>query len=100
MPDGRDRDRETVRRALRAGGAGAVVAALGLLLALPPAPAVVGAVTVGALVSSGWLLLAAALDVLAGQRPGTRRWAWTALAVGLALLGPLLFVGTLVEGAR
>ncbi len=84
-----NRERTTVRRAL---GAGAVVA---LAVGAPLAVAVlVGggtgaallavsllALTAGGVVATGWLLLAAGLDLRSGAGVGRRRAAWT---VGVA----------------
>ncbi len=102
----RQRDRTTVRRALRAGAvAGGGVGGLLLVVAvasragIETVTAVMSGVAVGALVTAGWLLLAALLDVLAGDYPGRRRLLWTLGATVLALLGPFLVVGTLTPGA-
>lgn len=95
------RDARVVRRALGAGGL--VWAVLGLpLLALVVVRGgrgdegfLVVALTLvlGAIVASGWLLLAAALDLLAGESPGRRRVAWTIGVVAFTLLSPLLAAG-------
>ncbi|MDQ3538361.1 MAG: hypothetical protein M3415_06165 [Actinomycetota bacterium] len=99
----RERDRITVRRALRSGAAAGVVVTGALLLVVLLGPgggapvAVMTGVAIGALVAAGWLLLGAVLDILAGERVGAARWAWTAAATILALLGPFLVVGVLAR---
>lgn len=101
-----ERDRTTVRRALRAGGVagGAVTVAL-VVAALATAPATAAAalfagITVAALVGGGWLLLAAILDIVAGEAPGAGRWAWTVMALVVTFLGPFLVLGALTQAAR
>ncbi|MDQ3343816.1 MAG: hypothetical protein M3425_02910 [Actinomycetota bacterium] len=101
----RERDRTTVRRALRAGALAGGVVACALLLAVLLGPgggapaAVMAGIAVGALVAAGWLLLGAVLDIFAGERVGATRWAWTAVTTVLALLGPFLVVGVLARSA-
>jgi len=105
MSASRERDRTTVGRALRAGTvAGGAVAGVLLLAVLLGAgrgapAAVMAGVAIGALVAAGWLLLGAVLDIFAGERVGATRWAWTAVATVLALLGPFLVVGVLARSA-
>jgi hypothetical protein len=85
-----------VRRALVAGaGTWLIVGgALGVGLAGGGGAASAAGVTVGlaaaSLVTSGWLLLGLAADVLARARPPRRRLVWTAAAVLLSLLSVLL----------
>ncbi|HWB73242.1 MAG TPA: hypothetical protein VG452_13595 [Egibacteraceae bacterium] len=101
-----DRDRTTVRRALAAGlvvwaaSASALVAAVVLAGAggrLGLAAALLG-LTAGSLVASTWLLVAAALDLLAGHVPGRRRVVWTVALVAFAVLSPVFVLGA--EQAR
>lgn len=96
-----DRDAEVVRRARRAGlatwaGAGGGLAVWSALAGGGGRTGLV-AVTVGlllgAVVCAGWLLLAGILDLLADQRPGRRRLLWTAGAVLLVLVSPMLVLG-------
>ena len=101
----RERDRTTVRRALKAGAvAGVLVMVLLLSLALSgnaPGGAVVvmSGIALGSLVAAAWLLLAGLLDVFAGEVPSRRRVAWTVAAVMLAMLGPFLVVGAIAQSA-
>lgn len=96
-----DRDRETVRRGLRAGlltwAAVAAALVVGALVTggsgRAGAVAVALGLVVGALVASGWLLLALALDLLAGRFPDRRRTLWTAGVVLFTLLSPVFVVG-------
>jgi hypothetical protein len=98
---GRDRDRETVRRALRAGGAtwavvgGALVASV--LNAGGDGRAGLAAVLLGlvfaGMVASGWLLVAAGLDLLADETPSRRRVVWTVAVVLATMLSPVLVMG-------
>ena len=97
-----DRNRTTVRRALKAGGivgAAAAVAALAGVVAgaVPGSLVIAAALAASSLVASTWLLLAAVLDVMAGELPDGRRTAWTAAATLLAMLGPFLLLGTLAQ---
>lgn len=55
--------------------------------------AVMAGLVAGALVASAWLLLAAALDLLAGCRPGRRRLLWTAAVTLFAFVSPFLLLG-------
>ena len=99
----RERDRTTVRRALRAGGvvgAGVVVSLLAVTAAgRGPGGAVIAtvAIAVASLVAAVWLLLAGFLDVIAGEPPGVRRLLWTLGAVLVAMLGPFLIVGAAAQ---
>ena len=97
-----DRNRTTVRRAVRAGLIGAVVAA-GLMLVLAVQSKVSGgavlaaAITGWGVLTAAWLLLAALLDVLAGEPPNLRRVLWTVGATLVAMLAPFLLLGTLLQ---
>lgn len=97
-----DRNRTTVRRAVRAGGVGAAVAA-GLMLILALQDKVAGgavlaaAITGWGVVAAAWLLLAALLDVLAGEPPNLRRVLWTVAATLVAMLAPFVLLGTLLQ---
>ena len=100
-----DRDRTTVRRALRAG----LVAGIAVMLLLVPAllsdnspgGAVVLAagIAAGTLITAAWLLLAGILDTIAGVRLSLRRALWTTGATVAALFGPFLLLGTLAQAA-
>lgn len=97
-----DRNRVTVRRAFRAGAVAAVVA--GALMAIlvvrdqAPGGAVIAAVIAAfGLLSAAWLLLAALLDVWAGQPPDLRRTLWTIAATLLAMVGPFLVLGAVFQ---
>jgi hypothetical protein len=99
-PD-RDRDRETVRRALRAGGLTWAVVG-GLLVASvlyaggdgrAGLAAVLLGMVFGGMVASGWLLVAAGLDLLADEPPSRRRAAWTVAVVVATMLSPVLVLG-------
>jgi hypothetical protein len=97
-----DRNRTTVRRAVRAGlVVGAVAAALMLVLAVQSkvsgGAVLAAAITGWGVATAGWLLLAALLDVLAGEPPNLRRVLWTAAATLVAMLGPFLLLGTLLQ---
>ena len=99
MAAARDRDATVVRRAVRAGavvwagsalvlvvvavGAGGRAAALGVTLGF----------VAGAIVTAAWLLVAGILDMLADHHLGRRRLVWTAGALLVALVGPILVVG-------
>ena len=105
-PDPRmDRDRTTVRRALRAGLIAGVAVMLLLVPALlsdnSPGGAVMLAAGIAAatLVTAAWLLLAGILDTIAGVRLSLRRALWTAGATVAALFGPFLLLGTLAQAA-
>ena len=100
-----DRNRTTVRRALRAGGvvgAAAGVAALVAALAgtVPGGFVIAAALAAGSLVAAFWLLLAGLLDVFAGEAPDRRRVLWMIGIVLLAMLGPFLMVGVLAQAVR
>ena len=100
-----DRDRTTVRRALRAGAvAGAIAGASALAAAIAgevPGGFVIAAVlAAGSLVAAVWLLLAGLLDVFAGEPPSGRRVLWMVGVVLLAMLGPFLLLGVLAQAAR
>ena len=97
-----DRNRVTVRRALRAGAVAAFLAG-GLMAVFAFRGQAAGGAVIATfiaafgLVSAAWLLLAALLDVVAGQPPDLRRTLWTIAATLLAMLGPFLVLGTLVQ---
>ncbi len=96
----RDRDGTTLRRALAAGVLVAVLVGGPLLLAglVGPDPdraAVVAAVVgfvAGTFAAALWLLVAVALDLLAGEPPGARRALWTGAAVLVAVTSPFLLL--------
>lgn len=96
-----DRDRETVRRALRAGTAvwlalSAVLVAVTALLGgtgRQGAVVVTLALVVGTLVTAAWLLLAAGLDLATGAFPSRRRALWTIAATLVAAASPVLVLG-------
>ncbi len=97
------RDREVVRRGIRAGLLTWAVAG-GLLLVATVLlggggrlglVAVMMGLVVGSLVASGWLLLAGILDMLADHRPGRRRLTWTAATVVFTFLSPILVLGAM-----
>jgi hypothetical protein len=101
------RDRETVRRALRAGAVVWLVAALGLGVASivtrgtmageTAALIVAVGLVIGGLAATLWLMLANVLDLFAGAPPGLRRWLWTAgILLFTAMVVPT--VGTVVAG--
>lgn len=72
--------------------AGAVVVGGGGALGLA---AVVTALTVGTLTSSGWLLLSLVFDLLADRVPATRRL-WWAIGLGaVGFIGPVFILGAL-----
>ena len=94
-------DRRVVRRALVAGGAtwallGGVLLT-GVLLGRGSGRqglvVVLLALTLGALVTAGWLLLSIILDLAAGAAPGRRRVAWAAGAFAFAFVAPMLVLG-------
>jgi hypothetical protein len=95
------RDAVTIRRGLRAGAV--VWVALGAVFTTvviraggdgaAGLAAVMLGLTAGSLVASGWLLLAALLDLLAGARVGRRRVIVTAAVVLFAFASPMLVVG-------
>lgn len=101
-----DREARTVRRGLAAGG---VVWLTGsaVLVAVTVAAggsgrdgltAVLAALVGGAVTASGWLLLAAWLDLVAEEPPGRRRVVWTVAVVAFTFVSPLLVLG--VHGGR
>jgi MFS family permease len=101
----RDRNRTTVRRAVRAGliaGAAAMLALVPAALADDgPGGAVIlsAGIAAGTFVSAVWLLLAAILDTIAGERMSVRRALWTAVATVGAMFGPFLLFGALTQAA-
>ncbi len=94
------RDRVTLRRAFLAGGI--VWAAVGLPLLLAVAvgggsgnaglAAVLLGLSLGGIVTAGWLLLAVFLDLLAGDPPSGARLLWTVAALVGAALCPVLLL--------
>ena len=100
-----DRNRTTVRRGVRAG----LVAGVGAMLLLVPtafsdnfpggAVVLAAGIAAGTFVCAVWLLLAAVLDTVAGERVDTRRAIWTAAATVAALFGPFLLFGALTQAA-
>lgn len=96
-----ERDRTTVRRALVAGMTLWVGAATALLWVVIRAGgdgaagvvAVMVALVAGSLLSSSWLLLAATLDLVAGDPPGRRRAVWTVAVIVFTFASPLLVAG-------
>lgn len=94
-----ERDRVTVRRALIAGGVVWAIVGGPLVVGLAPAGGqasaagmLLGLVFAG-LIASLWLLVAAGIDLWAGQAIGRRRVAWTAAVLVATLLSPLLVLG-------
>ncbi|MGI9016677.1 MAG: hypothetical protein ACR2HR_06165 [Euzebya sp.] len=93
-----DADRRTVRRALRTGGIVALVmtVATGLANAAFGGDGITAGIwftsslVVGALVASGWLILALLLDLIAGVLPGRRRMWWTVGLFAVAFVSPIL----------
>lgn len=88
-----------MRRALIAGAVAGAVVGLPLFAASVPRGggraglvALLMGVTVGGIVASLWLLLAALLDLAAGQAPSGRRLAWTAAVVLAAAACPVLLL--------
>jgi hypothetical protein len=104
-PQAPDRNRTTVRKALRAGALVGVAVMLVLAPTAFSADGPGGAVVVTAgfaaatLVTAGWLLLAAGLDLFAGEPMDLRRGLWTAAATLAAMLGPFLLLGALSQAA-
>ena len=97
-----DRNRITVRRGLRAGGAVALfIAVVGIALVaagdVPLRVVLAIAFAAGAFVAAVWLLLAFLLDLVAGFSPDRRRILWTVGTVLVAMLGPFLLVGVFVD---
>ena len=97
-----DRNRVTVRRALRAGAVAGVLAG-GLMAVYAARDQATGGAVIASFVaafgffSAAWLLLAALLDVVAGQPPNRRRTLWTIAVTLLAMLGPFLVLGALFQ---
>ena len=97
---GADRERTTVRRGLVAGGVVWAVTAGPLVVVVVRAGgdgaaglvAVMMGLVAGSVAASAWLMLAAALDLLAGETPGRRRALWTVGVVVFALASPMLIV--------
>lgn len=95
----RERDRVTVRRALLAGGAAWALVGGPLIVGLAPAGGDASAagmllgLVVGGIVASGWLLLAAAIDLRTDQPIGRRRVAWTVGVTALAVIAPVMVAG-------
>ncbi len=102
------RDRRTVRRALRAGAVTALV--LSVLTAVgnalfggdgyAAAVWITSAMVIGALVSAGWLVLAMILDLAAGVVPTRRRVLWTAAVFATAFIAPVLPAAVLTAAAQ
>jgi Na+/melibiose symporter-like transporter len=93
------RDRTTLRRALAAGAIACVVVGLPLFAAAVPRGggraglvALLLGLTVGGIVASLWLLLAALLDLLAGHTPSDARLLWTLGVVLAAAASPVLLL--------
>lgn len=90
-----------MRRALLAGVAlwvvgGAVLVAVVVRAGGDGAAGVVAvmvALVAGSLLASAWLLLAATLDLVAGEPPGRRRVLWTVGVLLFAFVSPLLVAG-------
>lgn len=95
-----DRERTTVRRGLVAGALVGVVTGSPLVVTVVRAGgdgatglvAVMMGLVAGAVVASAWLVLAAVLDLLAGEPPGRRRALWTVGVVVFTLASPMLIV--------
>lgn len=91
-------DARTVRRAVRAGLLSTAVVVVVSLVGnvafggdgITAGIWMTSAVVVGALVSSGWLVLSLALDLVAGVLPGRRRVAWTVATFAGAFVSPIL----------
>ena len=99
---GADRNRTTVRRALRGAGVVAVVVlVLGLILTssadIPLRAVIATAIAAGLFVAAGWLLLSMLLDTFAGDPPDRRRTLWTVAVTTLAMLAPFLLLAAFVE---
>lgn len=93
------RDRTTLRRALAAGGVVAALISLPLVVAAVAAGdaragfvGVLLGLTVGGIVASMWMLLAALLDLAAGQALGGARLLWTLGVVLAAAAAPVLLL--------
>lgn len=98
------RDRATVRRALAAGAVVWLAAALGLGVSSALSRTLSGeaallvaalGLVVGGLAATCWLVLAAWLDLRAGEPPGLRRWLWTAAVLVIAVLAVPLAAATI-----
>jgi hypothetical protein len=97
----RSRDRRVVRRALLAGGVVWVVlaAALIAMVVVSGAGGRAGATMMflalcfGSATASVWMLVALALDAVAGERVGAGRLVWTAATVLFTLISPMLVLG-------
>ena len=99
-----NRNRTTVRKALRAGALVALsIAVVGGALAAGgtmPLPAVFAfAFAAGTFVAAVWLLLSFLLDLIAGEPPDRRRVLWTVGTVLLAMLGPFLLIGAFIDSS-
>ena len=97
-----DRNRTTVRRALRGGGVvGVVVFLLALLFTasadIPLRAVVATGIAAGLFIAAGWLLLSTLLDTMAGEPPDRRRTWWTVGMTVLAMLAPFLLLSTFIE---
>lgn len=97
-----DRNRTTVRRALRGGAvAGTAVFGLALLATaasdIPLRAVVATGIAAGLFITAGWLLLSMLLDNIAGQPPDRRRTIWTVAMTVLAMMAPFLLLSTFIE---
>ena len=97
-----DRNRTTVRRALRSG----VIVAVGVVLLallftassdIPLRAVVATGIAAGLFITAGWLLLSMLLDTIAGQPADRRRTIWTVALTVLAMLAPFLLLSTFIE---
>ena len=100
-----ERDSTTLRRAVRAGTivglvAGVAVGVLAAVSDLGLGAALGAALVVGLFAAAGWLLLAALLDIAAGERIGKRRALWTLGASIAAMMSPFLLLGVLFAAER
>ena len=99
-----DRNRTTVRRALRAGAVvGASIFVLGVLLTaeggIEVPIVIIAALSAATFANAGWLLVAYLLDVIAGDPPDGRRTAWTVASVVVAMFGPFVLLGAVAGGS-
>ena len=97
-----DRNRTTVRRAIRSGvivGAGVFLLALLLTASsdIPLRAVVATGIAAGLFIAAGWLLLSLLLDTIAGESPDRRRTLWTIGLTALAMLAPFLLLSTFIE---